>query len=126
MLKKMLATAGLVAGLALVAPSGAFADTGYQSRTVDPGQTWCLQDSVLGTSTAHGEGVVLSGHNVRFTFGTFSPVVKTVFDSAVPVSAFAFDATPYNTRNAFPGRFQACAINQSLKTSSVRLYVSSR
>ncbi|HET7489804.1 MAG TPA: hypothetical protein VFJ85_17890 [Acidimicrobiales bacterium] len=125
MFKKMIAAAGiaatLAAGAATLAPTAASADTGYQVATLAPGATFCVRDYVTAYSQGHGEGLVLYGHNVRFTFGTWSPVVRNVYDTGVPVSAFGADAVPSLHPWAFPGRFQVCAINQSLKSSTVQI-----
>ncbi len=122
MLKKLLAATALTAGLAVVAPAAAFADTGNQYFNLNPGATACVRDTTVSYSSAHAEGTVLSGHPVRFTVQSSA----TVYDTYSPVSAFAYDATPFTAPGAFPGRFQVCATNQSLKTSSVRLRVYGR
>ena len=113
MLKKLVATAGLVAGLAVLAPTAAHADT-YGIANVNPGSTFCIQNSAPVYSFARGEGLVLSGHNVRFTLSRYGAVVA---DSGVPVSAWAAESH-------VPGQYSVCAINQSLKPSTVRLQVS--
>lgn len=119
MLKKILATTGLAAGLALLAPSAAFAGTVEQYVNVNPGATVCIRDSSVAYSTARGEGNVVTGHAVRFTFGSYT----TLYDTYSPVNSFAAQASPQLYPGSFPGRFQVCAINQSLKPSYVRLLV---
>lgn len=121
MFKKIIATAGIAAGLAVLAPAAANADTGYQYRMLQPGQGVCVQDTVTAFSSARGEGLVYSGHNVRFTFGTWSPVPRVLADTGTPTTSFAAEANSSLYPFAFPGKFQVCAYNQSLKVSYVQL-----
>ena len=121
MFKKIIATAGIAAGLAVLAPSAANADTGNQYRELQPGQSVCVQDTVTAYSSARGEGSVYSGHNVRFTFGTWSPVQRILADTGSPTTSFAAEANRFIYPTAFPARFQVCAYNQSLKVSFVQL-----
>jgi hypothetical protein len=121
MFKKVIATAGIAASLAVVAPSAANADTGNQYRMLQPGQSACVQDDVLAFNVAQAEGSVYSGHNVRFTFGPWSPYQPPLSDSGSPVATFAAQAIRTQSPQAFPARFQICAYNQSLKVSYVQL-----
>jgi len=119
-LLKFAAAATVAAGLAVVAPGTAFADSGNQYVNVNPGATVCVRDAAVANYSAHAEGTVVTGHPVRFTVAAYT----TVYDTNSPVTSFAFDAYPFNAPGSFPGRFQVCATNQSLKPSSVRMRVS--
>lgn len=123
-IKKLAAAAGIVAGLAVLAPATANADTGYQVRTVAAGQTTCVQDPHFFAYSVRGEGTVLAGHNVRFVVSRYAPSYKLVADSVNPVPAFAFETYAAYGTGALPGQFQICAVNQSLKSSTVQLRVS--
>ena len=123
MIKKLIASAAFVAGLAFLAPASANAATLAGTYNVPAGTTFCLTSSGYAYSSARGTGNVVAGHQVRFTFATAGPTSSTLADTGVPVSAFAADANPYLYPWAFPGRFRTCAVNQSLKPSTVFLSV---
>jgi len=88
---------------------------------LQPGQSVCVSDNVLAFNVAQAEGSVYSGHNVRFTFGPWSPYGPPLSDSGAPVPSFVAQATRSQSPQAFPARFQICAYNQSLKVSYVQL-----
>ena len=122
MFDRLIVTAGLAAaGLALLAPAAAHADTGDQYRVLQPGQSVCVQDTSTAYSSARGEGLVSSGHPVRFTFGPGSPFPRILFDTGSPTTSFGAEASTYLNPGSFPARFQTCAYNQSQKVSYVRL-----
>ena len=121
MFKKLIATAGIAAGLAVLAPAAANADTGNQYRMLQPGQSVCVQDTVLAFNVAQAQGSVYSGHNVRFTFGPWSPYQPPVVDSGSPVPSFAAQIIRTQSPHVFPAQFQICAYNDSLKVSYVQL-----
>ena len=123
MVKKLIATAALVAGLAFLAPASAGAATLAGTYNVPAGTTVCVTSTGYAYSSARGEGSVVAGHLVRFTFAAAGPTYTTLADSGVPVAAFAADASPYTHPSAFPGRFKTCAVNQSQKASTVYLSV---
>jgi hypothetical protein len=121
MFRKILATASIAAGLAVLAPAAANADTGNQYRMLQPGDTVCVPDTVTASNTARGLGSVYSGHPVRFTFGPVTPVWQVLYDSGAPTSSFAAEASRSQSPWAFPAKFQICASNQSQKVSYVQL-----
>ncbi len=121
MFKKVIAAAALVVALGILAPGAASADTSAQV-TLNPGERYCAREFYPAYYEARAHGGVVSGHNVRFTFGTYSPQQKLA-DSMTPQPSFYAQANRYSHPTAFPGWFQVCAINQSLKVSTVALAV---
>ncbi|HEX2046424.1 MAG TPA: hypothetical protein VHF27_01590 [Acidimicrobiales bacterium] len=124
MLKKLTAAAALVAGLGVLAPGAASADT-YAQVTLNPGERYCAREFYPAYYEARAQGSVLSGHNVRWTFGTYAPSHQKLSDSMTPQPSFYAQANLYTHPSAFPGSFQVCAVNQSLKVSTVFLQVTS-
>ena len=116
MIKKLVATATLAAGLALLAPSAASAADVGQTRTLYPGQTSCI--SAWANFTARGDVYVTSGHAVRVTLGT---PTRVVVDSVTPVFAAGYEINEWSNPAAFPGEIKLCAINQSQKLSTVSM-----
>jgi hypothetical protein len=121
MFRKILATAGIAAGLAVLAPSTANADTYNQYRMLQPGQSVCVQDNVTAYDSAHGVGSVYSGHAVRFTFGPWFPFQQALYDTGVNTTSIDVEAHRYQSPLSFPAVFQICAYNQSQKVSYVQL-----
>ncbi len=118
MFKKLIAAGAIAAGLALASPVAANAATQSGYYNLGPGQTACITSPNFAYANARADGNVYSGHQVRFTFGTTSSVL---YDTGIPVTAFAAEANTYTYPWAFPSRFRTCAINQSQKASSVYL-----
>ncbi|HEV3495594.1 MAG TPA: hypothetical protein VHA34_04500 [Actinomycetes bacterium] len=122
MIKKIIATLAIVAGVALFGAMPASADS-VAEITLNPGQRYCLQEYYPAYYQAQGHGQVVSGHDVRFTFG--SNLQPRLADTFGPAPGFYAAADRYTHPAAFPGYFRVCAINPSLKVSTVYLSVSS-
>lgn len=122
MLKKIIATLAIVVGVGLFGAMPASADS-VAEITLNPGQRYCLQEWYPAHHQAQGHGYVASGHDVRFTFG--SHLQPRLADTFGPAPAFSAYADRYTHPSAFPGYFRVCAINPSLKVSTVYLAVSS-
>ena len=124
MFKKVIAVLAVVAGVALFGALPASADQ-YSQVTLQPGERHCAREFYPAYSQARGYGQVLSGHNVRWVLGTHSPVQQRLVDTMTPQPSFGAEVNRYTHSYAFPGYFQVCAINQSLKVSEVVMQVSS-
>lgn len=121
MIKKLIASGALAGALALGAPA---ANAGTVAGTVNlgPGSQACVNTSTAAFINVQAFGVVTSGHAVRFTLTATGPAAnRTVDDTGIPVTSWsAYHSIGFEPA-LFPSNFRECAINQSLKPSTVQL-----
>jgi hypothetical protein len=114
MFRKMLATAALASGIALLAPTAAMADSGSYSGTLYPGQRQCV--SAAGSyASANGSSSFAA---VEFTV-LFRPDGTSGFNQIDMAKAVSFNRSYARART---GTFRLCALNtQALYSAGVTL-----